>query len=121
MAPGSDGSAVKGMLNFCAYIRAHEMDPVYVVGQPVGLSTNVGDEPVWEVSPPPHGLVCFSVPTSLSTVYLTIEPSFRNAAGEGYCSLDDAPFAVHRAPSTIWLFPDDGTHPNCHYSEGGPF
>jgi hypothetical protein len=132
MAPSVDGSAAKGSLKFCAYIWAHERDPIYVIGKhAVGWRVNLTDALTWEDSPVPHGLVCFAVPETAPLVYLTIYPSdplnpdqiiplVTNAAGERYCDLQNAKFLVHHGQSTIWLYPDDGTHPDCHY-ENGPY
>jgi len=122
---GPDASAVKGTRNFCAYVRAHETDPVYVVGQDVWLSLyrpDSGDTAPEDVSEAqkltsrdPHGEVCFSVPTGTEYVYLYIPYKLNEQPpAESYCFLDWVKYAFHGGPSYIWLMPDDGTH-DCSY------
>jgi hypothetical protein len=109
---GVDGSAVKGFKNFCAYIQAHENDPVYVIDQWVFLSLDPsGLDPQSAKSAPPHGEVCFSIPAGTEFVYITIDPGdLTNPAEEHYCKLEHVQFPVHNGPDYIWLLPADGTH-----------
>jgi hypothetical protein len=107
---GPDGSAAKGVKNFCAYVRAHESDGIYVVKQDVKLSlTNDQTTDQTLTSTAPHGEVCFAVPTAQEDVWIYIERS-------GFCTFDWVDVAVHNGPSYIWLLPDNGYH-NCSYPE----
>ena len=105
---GVDGSAAKGTKNFCGYLRAHEADDIYLVGQPVTLSLySDGHDGVTEVSSAPHGNVCFSIPPGTESVYLSITKA-------GYCTMDTVEYAVHGGPSYIWLLPSNH---DCSYND----
>jgi hypothetical protein len=120
---GVDGSAAKGTKNFCVYVRAHESDDIYVVGQPVYMSlTSRATPPVPGVDFPstttsPHGEVCFSLPTGTQSVFLYID--YQTTAvppAEAYCLVNWVEVAVHNGPSYFWIVPNDGEH-DCSYPD----
>jgi hypothetical protein len=101
---GLDGSAAKATQNFCIFLRTHQTDSAYLVGQEISVSLSPsGVNPQIKDSTAPHGDVCFAVPATVDTAYVYINRG-------GYCIYNWVPFDVKGGPTYIWLLPADGNH-----------